>query len=120
MITSTVRALMRLSLGGLFLCFGVWELVQPTYWSAFVPAFVSNVADPNLLTRIHGALLVIVGALIVSGFLPVLAAVAAILILLEIVLMLIVEIGFSDLIIRDTATLILSCALLADAIEHKK
>lgn len=94
-----------------FLGFGVWELVNPQYWVSFLPSFLSGFA-PLVLVRLHGIALVLVAAWLLSGWKLRIAAVFATLLMLEINTSLLIEYGFSDLLIRDVGILLAAAALM--------
>ena len=111
--------LIRMALSVVFIIFGLWEIINPQYWQGFVPGFVrSMVSNLHPLVQIHGAVLLIVGLMILLGFYMRIASIIAGLMLLEITVSLILESGFSDLFVRDLALLILAVALYFDSTRH--
>ena len=85
--------------------FGAHEILQPTQWTVFVPAFVNHYIKADLAVMIHGAILIIcsIGLVIdrnrriASGILTIL--------FLEIVFNLVTTSGFSDIAVRDIGLL---------------
>jgi uncharacterized membrane protein len=106
--------LARIALAVIFIGIGIWEVVQPQYWNAFVPQFLSNIINANTLVGIHGVVLLIVGLAVLSGTYLRIASILAVLIMLEIMATLIFESGFTDLVIRDAAVLVLALSLAFD------
>lgn len=104
----------RIALAVIFIGIGIWEIVQPQYWNAFVPAFLSSSISANLLVNVHGVILLIIGLAVLSGAYLRIAAILATLVMLEIIVLLVFESGFTDLLIRDTAVLLLAVALIFD------
>ena len=96
----------------IFLVFGIWELIDPGYWSAFVPSFLSN--NALLLVRIHGTILSILAIWLAIGIYFRIAAVISSLIMLDIVVSLFISSGFSDLLVRDIVILLLAISLIFD------
>ena len=97
------------------LSFGIWELINPGYWAGFVPSFLSPL-NILLLVRIHGAVLTILGLWFLSGKKIKLASIIGAIILVDIVISILISGGFSDLLVRDIAILLLIIALYFD--EH--
>ena len=106
--------LTRLALAMVFVIFGIWEIIQPSYWIAFVPPALSGIASASFLVTLHGVLLLTVGAAILLGAYLRIASALAVLIMLEVMAGLWLESGFTDLMVRDLALLILAVALYFD------
>lgn len=106
--------LSRLALAVILVGFGLWEIIQPAYWTAFVPSFLSGVAPAETLVFLHGIVLLVIGAAIFSGFYLRIASVLAALVMVEIIGVLLLESGFTDLIIRDVVVLLLALSLVFD------
>ena len=104
----------RISLSIILIGFGFWEIVQPSYWISFVPAQLGLSGSAITLVTLHGVVLLIVGLAILLGFYLRIAAVFAVLIMIEIIAVLILESGFTDLIIRDIVVLLIALALFFD------
>lgn len=101
----------RIGVSFVFLVFGVWEIIQPGYWTGFVPRFLESL-DLFLLVRFHGIILLIIGTGILSGFYIKKFAIAASLILLSIIFSLLVNFGFNDIVVRDIVILLFVSTLL--------
>lgn len=104
----------RFGLASVLLAFGVWEIVNPNYWTAFVPEFTSNFAPAATLVLFHGIALTVVGAAVFFGIYLQYAAALATLIMLEIIIGLLTSSGFSDILIRDIAIFFLALGLSFD------
>ncbi|GEM_PF-1027266 len=107
--------LRRFGLAFCFVSFGIWELVNPAYWSGFVPPFMAHLIDPFLLVRMHGVALTVVGLAVLFGFLLRVSSALAVLIMLEILGSLWFEAGFTDIFVRDVAILFLAGSILAES-----
>ena len=94
----------------LFLAFGIWEIIDPDYWLGFVPSHTFGL-DINMLVRVHGLILTVIGVLILSGYLAKWAALVGTLVIGHIVAILWISSGFTDLVIRDISLMILTFAL---------
>lgn len=104
----------RVGVAFIFLTFGIWEIVQPTYWTAFLPQFVSAAADPARTVVVHGAMLVALGASILLGFYINITAILGTLMMLSIVASLWMVSGFTDLLVRDTVITLFALTLALD------
>lgn len=103
----------------IFIVFGLWEIINPVYWSGFVPSFISKVfSNVNLLVEIHGIVLTLLGICFVFEFKRKIASVLGTLIMLDIVFSLFLESGFSDLLVRDIIITILIVSIFFD--DYKK
>ncbi|MCL5429891.1 MAG: hypothetical protein M1504_00245 [Candidatus Marsarchaeota archaeon] len=111
--------LTRAALALLFISFGIWEILQPQYWVAFLPSFLNGL-DPNLLIMVHGTVLLLVGLAVMTGAYLRIASIIYALIMLEIVGDLIVTSGFSDLVIRDIVVLVFAIALYFDDTKYMR
>lgn len=104
--------IVRLAISFIFVVFGAWEMLSPVYWVPFVPDFVSSILNPLFATRVHGLILFILGALLLSGFRKNLIAVLSSVTLLSVVLSVFMFSGFSDLLVRDIVIFLCSLSLL--------
>ncbi len=110
----------RLGLAFCFLSIGLWELVDPAYWFGYVPSFAQPLGDMSVMVRIHGATLVLIAAAVLSGFRLRIASGLATLMLLQIVAVLALESGFTEILVRDIAILALAAAVFARTYEKKE
>ncbi|MDE1860363.1 MAG: DoxX family membrane protein [Candidatus Micrarchaeota archaeon] len=106
--------LTRLSLATIFIGIGVWEIVQPSYWSYYVPTFFNAYLNSNTFTLLHGILLVVLGAAVLFGIYLRIAALLCVIVMLTIVADLVTQFQFTDLVIRDLAVLVIAAALYFD------
>ncbi len=102
----------RLGVVFIFVSFGIWEIINPGYWTAFVPQIALMFGDPILLVKIHGLVLTIIGLGILSGFYLRYFAIAGALLMLEIVITLFTESGWSDILVRDIGILLFTISLI--------
>lgn len=110
--------LTRLSLAVVFIGIGLWEIIQPSAWSFYVPAFIP--LNANLFTMMQGTALAIMGAGVLLGiYLRVFSALAA-LMMLAILVDLVMLFGFNDLVIRDSGVLLIALALFFDDVRYKR
>jgi uncharacterized membrane protein YphA (DoxX/SURF4 family) len=101
----------RLLLGLVLAWFGYHELVQPGLWTGYVPVFSPASSLAVILVLIHGWVLLVLAVALVAGLATRLAALAAALVMLEIVISLTVTAGLSDLTLRDVGVLGLAVCL---------
>lgn len=106
------RIIARFGIFFIFLTFGIWEIIDPSYWLGFAPSFVAKFSNTLLLIKIHGVILSIVGLGIFFSKRTKLFAFLSTLIMLQIVVSLWLASGFTDLFVRDIAILIFSVSLL--------
>jgi uncharacterized membrane protein len=106
--------LARLSLAVIFIGIGAWEIAQPSYWSYYIPSFVTALASANTLTVVHGILLLVVGLAVLLGAYLRIASALGVLVMLSILGDLLVSFGFTDIVIRDLVVLLVSAALFFD------
>lgn len=105
--------LTRLAIAVLFLGFGIWEIIQPGYWVAFVPTQLASLGAVTLVT-VHGIILLAIGLAVLLGIYLRIAAILATLVMIEIMATLVIESGFTDLVIRDAVVLILAASMVFD------
>lgn len=108
------HVLLRIGVALIFVSFGMWEIVQPSYWIAFVPKPIAQMVSPSLFINLHGLLLLIIGLGILTGTYLRISAMLAVLVMISIIASLWYESGFSDIIIRDMVVLIAALALVFD------
>lgn len=101
----------RALLGLVLAWFAYHELVQPGLWTGYVPVFSPTSDLAVILVLIHGWVLLVLAVALVAGLATRLAALAAALLLLEIVISLTVTAGLSDLTLRDVGVLGLAVCL---------
>ncbi len=103
----------RLALGLVLLWFGLHELFQPSLWTGYVPGIAQTSALALGMVLLHGWVLVLLGAALMLGIAPRLAAAVSALLLLEIVLSLSFTGGLSDIVARDLGVFGLAVAVFA-------
>lgn len=104
----------RLGISFIFITFGIWEIIQPGYWTGFVPRFLKDFIDVSLTVQIHGAILLVLGLGLMSGFQTKKLGIASTLIMLSIVFSLLLNFGFSDILVRDIVILLFASTLIFD------
>ncbi|MEX2007350.1 MAG: hypothetical protein WD992_01115 [Candidatus Levyibacteriota bacterium] len=109
--------IVRLAIAFIFVVFGSWEMLVPTYWSVFVPDFAAAIFNPLFATRIHGLVLFVLGLLLISGYRKNLVSLASVLVLLGVVFSVFMYSGFSDLLVRDIVIFLCSLSLLFEKKE---
>lgn len=110
--------LTRIGVALVFITFGIWEMTDPKYWSAFLPAFVAGVISPPTAILIHGILLLAIGTAILTGFYLRIASALAVIMLILIVLSLMYLTGYIQIVIRDTAILLLALSIFFDETRY--
>jgi hypothetical protein len=98
-------------LGLVLAWFGYHELVQPSLWTGYVPVVSATSSTAVVLVLAHGWLLLVLAVAMIAGIAPRVAALAAAVLLLEIVISLTVTGGLSDLTLRDVGVLGLAIGL---------
>ena len=101
----------RVLLGLVLAWFGYHELVAPALWTGYVPGVAASSQTAVVLVLVHGWVLLVLAAAIVSGMALRLAAAFAALLLLQIVITLTVTGGLTDLTLRDVGVLGLAICL---------
>ena len=95
----------------IFIVFGFWELINPGYWTGFIPKFLSGF-DLFLLVKIHGLTLIALGLGLLSGIYLKKFAIASTLVMLSIVMSILINDGFNDILIRDIVILLFDSTLI--------
>lgn len=111
--------LLRLAIASCFLGFGIWEIVGPNLWTAYVPAFAAAVVDAKTLVFTHGIVLVAVAAGILSGWRPRVWSALAVLVLVELCVTIAMDEGLTDVLIRDIALLLAAGSLFASELGRR-
>ncbi|GIW66492.1 MAG: hypothetical protein KatS3mg095_0390 [Candidatus Parcubacteria bacterium] len=76
-----------LALGFVFFVFGVWQILNPNYWSAYLPKYLTFIA-PEQFFRINGVFNLIVGLGLILNFYPLIFSALAIFHLLGVIFIL--------------------------------
>lgn len=91
-------ALVRWGLGIVFLAFGIWQFIDPSYWIGYLPDQALSVGlSAQQLIIANGILDTALGALLLLGLFTRIAAAVAALHLLSIA----VSVGWNDVAVRD-------------------
>jgi uncharacterized membrane protein YphA (DoxX/SURF4 family) len=106
--------LTRLGIAVVFVSIGMWEIIQPSYWSFYMPQFLSVIASTTTLTMIHGVAMLAIGLAVLLGIYVRIASALATLMMVFIVADLVIFFGFNDIVIRDIAILIMALSLFFD------
>ena len=105
------ETILSIALGFVAVWFGVNEILHPTSWAAFVPAFARSFAPAVSLVIIHGIVLCLSGLSIVFGWKRrVFAAILAVMIA-QIIFTLISASGLDETAVRDIGLLGVAIAL---------
>lgn len=106
------RVLAKFGIFFIFITFGVWEIIDPSYWLGFAPSFITKLSYSLILIKIHGIALSIIGLGIFFSKRTKLFAFLSTAIMVQIVLSLWLASGFTDLLVRDIVILIFSLSLM--------
>jgi uncharacterized membrane protein YphA (DoxX/SURF4 family) len=91
------KIILRISLALVFLWFGINQVYSQSEWVGFIPDFLSEIINPNLLVLINGSFEIILGIALITGFYTRLSALLLSLHLFGIAL----SIGYNPIAIRD-------------------
>lgn len=118
-LSNHYELIMRVSLGFVFLWFGINEIIDPRYWSGYVPQMARELLPIPILPFVqgHGLVLVILGACLLIKFQLKHVGALAILVLLSIIGGLISMNGFDEIVVRDIGLLGLALAIWFHAIK---
>lgn len=105
------KLITRGALAFIFIVFGVWEIIQPGYWTGFIPRFLSGF-DLFLLLKIHALTLIALGLGLLSGVYLKKFAIASTLMMLSIVILILMNDGFNDILVRDIVILLFASTLI--------
>ena len=105
----------RVLLGLALAWFGYHELVAPQLWTGYVPGVSATSQAAIVLVLMHGWVLLMLAVAIVAGIALRLAAAIAAVLLLQIVIMLAITGGLTDLTLRDVGVLGLAICLTGNA-----
>lgn len=100
----------RFALGFVFLVFGIWQIIQPSYWTSYLPLWTKNF-NQEILMRINGFFDFFVGLGLILGFYPLIFSALAILHLIGVIFTLGI---FNDIAIRDIGLLILAIGIFLE------
>jgi uncharacterized protein YjeT (DUF2065 family) len=104
------------ALGFVFFVFGVWQILSPGYWSAYLPKSFSFLG-PEKFFRINGIFNFVVGLAFIFNFYPLIFSLLAIFHLLGVILVIGI---FNDIAIRDLGLLFLAVGIFINSLKEKK
>ncbi len=84
----------------------------------YLPLFALKFASAGTLLLLHGTLLIIVGLAVLAGVYLRVSSAIAVLIMLAILGDLIISFGFTDIVVRDLAILLIAAALYFDDTKY--
>ena len=110
--------LTRVALAFVFVIFGLWEMTNPQGWTAFVIPAIANLYNPVYLVVAHGFVLFVIGVALLLGIYIRVFSALAVLVMLEVIASLFILSGFTDVLVRDVAILLLAASLFFDNTRH--
>lgn len=113
---------MRVSLGFVLGWFGVNEILNPVYWSGYVPPLAESLwpFGLNLFVQLHGAILSILGlSLLINKYIRY-AGFVSVGVLVTIIGGLIMLNGFNEIVVRDIGLLGLALAIWLHSFSSNK
>jgi len=102
----------RVAIAVVFLGFGIWELLDPQYWTVYVPGLVAGHSWTLRLVQVHGLALATTATAVLLPRYARWGALAATLLLAEICLDIVLANGFTSVLLRDAGLLVLAAALV--------
>lgn len=96
-----------------FLAFGLWELVDPSYWTAYLPHGIDTSAAAVPLVFVHGIILSVCGIGVMTNRWMTLWLGLSTALLLEVTVTVWFVIGYGDVFIRDVSLTLFAAAMLA-------
>lgn len=112
---------MRVSMGFVFGWFGISEILNPRYWSGYVPQMDIEIIPIPILPFVqgHGAVLVFLAICLIFRFYLKYAGALAILVLFSIIGGLISMNGFDEIVVRDIGLLGLALSIWLHSLKKK-
>ncbi len=98
----------RFGVGIVFFLFGISQLIYPKAWISWIPSYVTQLIDPIIFIYINGSFDLIIGLLLLIGFLTRISAFLGIMHLIGVIY----NIGFNDISIRDFGLLLVLVSVL--------
>jgi len=108
-----ILVFVRVSLGLIFLWFGVGELWQPYQWSGYVPFVSPDSIYAVVLVLLHGGVLWVLATALILGVASRAAALLGAGVMLQILVALAVGNGLSDTVVRDFGIFCLTLVILS-------
>jgi hypothetical protein len=106
------RYLVHYAVSVIFVIFGLWEIIDFTYWSSFIPGFISGVINAQTALLFHGIILMILGVWIFSGYKIKIPAFIGVLIMFSIVIDLLASSGFTPAFVRDFVIMLVTASII--------
>ncbi len=99
----------------IFIVFGIWEIINPSYWSVFVPGFISGVlGNVSVLVMVHGIILALIGLSLAVGFHKKITSALGTLMMMGILISLYIGSGFTTMFVRDLVITVFTASLFFD------
>lgn len=113
---------MRISLGFVFGWFGISEIINPAYFSGYIPQFIANLPyfNSNLFIQVHGIALALLSACLFLDFKLRIAGLISIIMLLQIIGGLLLVSGFNEIVVRDIGLLGLAISIWLQSLSLNK
>lgn len=113
---------MRISLAFVFGWFGISEIINPVYFSGYVPPFITSlpIFNPNLFIQTHGVVLTLLSLCLIFKFHLRLTGILNILMLMQITGSLLLISGFNEIVVRDIGLLGLAISIWLYEIKKYK
>lgn len=120
-LSTNYPLIMRLFLAFVYLWFGIAEILNPRYWSGYVPQMVREFLPIPILSLVqgHGAILAFLGLCFLFRFQLRYTGVLAMLVLLSIIGGLISMNGFDEIVVRDIGLFGLALSIWLREIKDK-
>jgi uncharacterized protein YjeT (DUF2065 family) len=103
------------ALGFVFFVFGVWQILNPSYWSAYLPESFSFFSHEKFF-RISGVFNFVVGLALIFNFYPSIFSFLAIFHLLGVISVIGI---FNETAIRDLGLLFLAVGIFINSLKEK-
>lgn len=112
---------MRVSLGFVLLWFGVNEVLDPRYWSGYVPSLVASFLPfgVNLFVQMHGVVLSLLALSLFFKFYIRYTGLLAVGVIFLIISGLIMIDGFNEIVVRDIGLFGLALAIWLHEVKEK-
>ena len=112
MIKNIQKYIIRFSISLIFIIFGVWEFINPPYWSSFIPEFLASFSFVFVIIIVHGIILLSIGIWLASGYKTKTAAIFGTIMILIITFDVLLSSGFSPLFIRDFVITLIALSII--------
>jgi len=114
--------IMRIALGFVFGWFGISEILNPAYFSGYIPLFIANLSffNSNLFIQAHGIILALLSLCLIFKFKLRIAGLLSILMLVQIIISLLLISGFNEIVVRDIGLLGLAISIWLQSSSSNK